>query len=238
MIASILCVRVGFGVEDAEVIGDIECGGGFENGAFGDPEEAASFLCACFGVALGEVEGCACACSTELIGEEGIAWWEFGDDASAELDEFHGLAIGECFRVQHRGSFFGLGLGSHPGGTQPQPKERATTMQYENTLIYAQTRALLHLTHQVLTDLPTGYGFLADQLRRASSSILLNFAEGYGKSSSKDARRFFIIARGSTNEVAAILDVAQDFGVVEAQTVREGKEQCDHIARMLTRFRA
>ena len=46
---------------------------------------------------------------------------------------------------------------------------------------------------------------LKDQLSRASSSISLNIAEGLGKSTHKDQRKFFSIAYGSAKESAAIL---------------------------------
>jgi len=46
---------------------------------------------------------------------------------------------------------------------------------------------------------------LKDQLNRASSSISLNLAEGYGKFTYKDQRKFFHIAMGSLREVQAIL---------------------------------
>jgi len=46
---------------------------------------------------------------------------------------------------------------------------------------------------------------LRDQMDRASSSISLNLAEGYGKSTHKDQRKFFHIAMGSLREVQAIL---------------------------------
>jgi hypothetical protein len=36
---------------------------------------------------------------------------------------------------------------------------------------------LVRLTAQVIEELPVGYAFLVDQLKRASSSIPLNFGE-------------------------------------------------------------
>jgi len=50
--------------------------------------------------------------------------------------------------------------------------------------------------------LPT---FLRDQFDRASSSIVLNLAEGSAKASRKDRHRFFQIALGSVRECQAIL---------------------------------
>ena len=110
-------------------------------------------------------------------------------------------------------------------------------MQFSQTKIYLKTLNLIDLSQIILRDLPLGYGFLADQLRRAASSIPLNFAEGYGKRTPKEQRRFFMIARGSTNEVAAILDVGCHLGVITKEQHEHGMELCDHLARMLTRFR-
>jgi four helix bundle protein len=110
-------------------------------------------------------------------------------------------------------------------------------MQFSQTKIYVKTMTLIDLSQTILLDLPFGYGFLADQLRRAASSIPLNFAEGYGKRTPKEQRRFFMIARGSTNEVAAILDVGLRLRVIAKDKYEEGMELCDHLARMLTRFR-
>ena len=50
--------------------------------------------------------------------------------------------------------------------------------------------------------------FLKLQLLRASSSICLNLAEGSGKLSKKDQRRFYSIAMGSLREVQAILEIS------------------------------
>ena len=80
-------------------------------------------------------------------------------------------------------------------------------MQHENTRIYQRSLELVALSKTVMNELPVGYGFLADQLRRAASSVALNFSEGYSKPSSREQRRFFNMARASAYEVSAIFDV-------------------------------
>jgi four helix bundle protein len=75
-----------------------------------------------------------------------------------------------------------------------------------------------------------------DQWIRACQSIPLNIAEGNGKSSKADRRRYFEIARGSTLECAAIQDVLE---VSEALTKKESqihKSELDRIAAMLSRL--
>ena len=110
-------------------------------------------------------------------------------------------------------------------------------MKHDDTRIYQRSMRLIEIARDTLNELPTGYAFLADQLRRASCSIALNFAEGCGKSTPRDRRRYFHSSRASAYEVAAIFDVAQRFGVIRTELQIEGKEACDHIAAMLTKFR-
>ena len=50
-------------------------------------------------------------------------------------------------------------------------------------------------------------GHLRDQLNRAAQSIVLNLAEGNGRASKKDQRRFFTIALGSLRECQAALQL-------------------------------
>src|SRR6478609_9963402 len=48
---------------------------------------------------------------------------------------------------------------------------------------------------------------LSEQFSRALLSIVLNLAEGAGKHSKPDKRRYYLMARGSATESAALLDV-------------------------------
>jgi len=75
-----------------------------------------------------------------------------------------------------------------------------------------------------------------DQLLRASQSIPLNIAEGNGKASDPDRRRFFESARGSALECAAIQDVLQVCGAITVEENEDAKLTLDRIAAMLTKL--
>jgi four helix bundle protein len=76
-------------------------------------------------------------------------------------------------------------------------------------------------------------GAVKDQLDRASTSILLNIAEGNGKYTAIDRCRFFDIAHGSALECAAGLDVLVAKHKLTCEDIRPGKESLQKIVRML-----
>lgn len=55
------------------------------------------------------------------------------------------------------------------------------------------------------------YG-LVSQMRRASSSVPANIAEGCGRESEGEFKRFLIIAKGSANELEYFTILAKDLG--------------------------
>lgn len=75
-----------------------------------------------------------------------------------------------------------------------------------------------------------------DQLLRASQSIPQNIAEGNGKRSRNDRRRFFEIARGSAMECASTLDVLQICEAISDAENYEGKRLLYRIVSMLTKM--
>jgi four helix bundle protein len=85
-------------------------------------------------------------------------------------------------------------------------------------------------------ELRTAYRHSRDQLLRASQSIALNIAEGNGRVSEADRRHFFEIARGSALECAAIQDVLEVCGGIQAKKNLEGKDMLDRLAAMLTKI--
>jgi len=81
-----------------------------------------------------------------------------------------------------------------------------------------------------------GHRSAKDQLLRASQAIPLNIAEGNGRATEGDRRRFFEIARGSALECSAVQDVLEACGGLAQQENTEAKELLDRIVAMLTRL--
>jgi four helix bundle protein len=77
---------------------------------------------------------------------------------------------------------------------------------------------------------------IKDQLLRAAQSIPLNIAEGNGKATEGERRRFFEIARGSARECGAAQDVLEVCGGLTIQENQDAKKVLDRIAAMLTRL--
>jgi len=76
------------------------------------------------------------------------------------------------------------------------------------------------------------YG-LTSQLRRASASIGANIAEGCGRRSDAEMRRFVQIARGSANEVEYHLLLAKDLTLLTSEEHKHLEAKVLEIQRML-----
>ena len=75
-----------------------------------------------------------------------------------------------------------------------------------------------------------------DQLLRASQSIPQNIAEGNGKGTEPDRRRFLEIARGSALECGAIQDILETCEVIENKENENWKAMLIRIVSMLTKL--
>ena len=80
-------------------------------------------------------------------------------------------------------------------------------LDHERLDVYELALQFLVLANGIIEGLPRGRSHLADQFTRASLSIVLNLAEGAGKHSKLDKHRYYLTARGSATESAALLDV-------------------------------
>ncbi len=106
-------------------------------------------------------------------------------------------------------------------------------MDLQKWRVYQESIGLVSEAAIWTRGLPRGYGWLADQARRAAGSIPLNIAEGLGRPSRAERRRFFEIAIGSAHELAAGLEVGYRLGLLAGTRFRSLWDACDHVTRML-----
>jgi four helix bundle protein len=81
-----------------------------------------------------------------------------------------------------------------------------------------------------------GHRSAKEQLLRASQAIPLNIAEGNGKATDGDRRRYFEDARAPALECGAIQDVLKVCGALSAEKNTEAKAVLDRIVAMLTKL--
>lgn len=79
------------------------------------------------------------------------------------------------------------------------------------------------------------YG-LVSQLRRAATSIPANLAEGCGRDSDAELKRFFDIAHGSAAELEYHLLLARDLNYLTEQLYQQLATELGEIKRMLGAF--
>src|SRR5438093_3280134 len=74
---------------------------------------------------------------------------------------------------------------------------------------------------------------LADQIRRAAAAIPANIAEGYALSTTPQFIRCLRISLGSATELYTHLELAADMELVDAEQIKAGLRQCDHVIALL-----
>jgi four helix bundle protein len=94
----------------------------------------------------------------------------------------------------------------------------------------------LVLASEIIERLPRGRGHISDQFARASLSIVLNLAEGAGKRSRPDKRRYYLTARGSATESAALLDVCYRLQLLDEGEHKRTKAKIVRIVSMLIKL--
>ena len=113
-----------------------------------------------------------------------------------------------------------------------------TIQRFEDLLVWKKSRQLALAVYRCssVEAFRRDYG-LRDQLRRAAVSVMSNIAEGFGRYTGPEIRRYASIARGSIAEVRSQLYLARDLGYISTQDHRALHAQCVEIERMLAALR-
>jgi four helix bundle protein len=116
------------------------------------------------------------------------------------------------------------------------PDESFTMFDHERLDVYQRAVELLDLVDRIIQQMPSGRAHLKDQLDRATTSVVLNIAEGAGEFSPRDKRRFYRMARRSATESAAVLAVVTRRKQAPEELLREALELLHRIVSMLVRM--
>lgn len=109
---------------------------------------------------------------------------------------------------------------------------------FENLEAYKVARILVRNVYRLQNKFPVEERYaLGDQIRRSSTSITSNIAEGSGRNSYKEKIHFLEIAFGSLTESFSQLQNAQDLGYIAEEDIEAVRPQYNHVAALLSLLR-
>jgi len=107
---------------------------------------------------------------------------------------------------------------------------------FEDLECYRLALQVLREAYAVARRLPSEERYnLADQIRRAATSVALNIAEGYGRYHYLDSLRFYYNARGSLNETLSGFILCDEMGYTTGELSRQ-RELCHCALRSLNGY--
>ncbi len=112
-----------------------------------------------------------------------------------------------------------------------------TIRRFEDILAWQKGRHMTNLVYQATRNEAFSRDFaLRDQIRRASISIILNIAEGFGRRTDRDFAHFLAQAHGSVAEVQSALYIALDQKYVDRTTFEQIYDVAEECSRLIQAF--
>ena len=117
----------------------------------------------------------------------------------------------------------------HPGSMYQRP--------YERLIVWQEAHALFLWINNVANTLPQHEKFaLVDQMRRSAYSVPMNIAEGNGRRTKKDKRRFFNIAHSSLEELHSQVRTVRDLGYISQEIFEKGCNWINRVSYLVMRL--
>ena len=112
-----------------------------------------------------------------------------------------------------------------------------TMQDFKKLAVWEKAHALVLMVYGLTSRFPREETFnLTAQIRRCATSIPSNIAEGRGRGSDGDMRRFFQIALGSMAELEYQLLLAKDLAYLSEEQLAQAGTQLQEVRRMLISF--
>ena len=108
-----------------------------------------------------------------------------------------------------------------------------SSFDYSNFDVYRKAQLFNLKVRPILGMINTEDKYKIDQLKKASFSIMLNIAEGNARMSPRDRSNFFVIARSSAIECAAIIEYLELAEEITTDNALPLLEVLSEISKML-----
>ena len=108
---------------------------------------------------------------------------------------------------------------------------------FKDLEIYQRSKKLLKEIYKITEEYPEQEKYnVISQLRRSVLSIPLNIAEGYGRKSKEDFKRFLKISLGSSNEIEALLEISEELNYLEEKEYQKLSKENEIIGKVIFRM--
>ena len=105
---------------------------------------------------------------------------------------------------------------------------------FEDLTVWQQSHKLTLEVYKLTAKFPGSekYGVVS-QLRRCSSSVPANIAEGFGRATTRELLRCLQIARGELEETRYFVLLSRDLGYVTSQDCENVGQHCNTTGRLI-----
>ena len=108
---------------------------------------------------------------------------------------------------------------------------------FRSLKVWEKAHALTLVTYKLTEQFPKQELYsLTNQVQRAAVSIPANIAEGCGKDSDAELKRYFSIAMGSASELEYLLLLARDLGYLQGSNYQSAQNELVETRKMLNAF--
>ena len=112
-------------------------------------------------------------------------------------------------------------------------------MNYKDLKVYQRSYKMAIEIYREVRSFPKEEIFgITSQIKRASTSIPLNIAEGFAKNESENEfKRFLLMAIGSCDEMRVLIDMSKDLGYISEEKHGAYEKEYEETGKMLTSLR-
>ena len=105
---------------------------------------------------------------------------------------------------------------------------------HKNLIVWQKSISLVKLVYPAMRLFPNDEQFgLISQIKRSAVSIPSNIAEGFGRGSKRECKRFIHIALGSATELDTQLIISNELGFLNEKDYAEVYSLLSEVKRML-----